>query len=351
MLLLWYSSAAALLLISCFQAVALLFSCCSAAFLLLLCVTLLHALLYILQQTSILSSKSRSGCSSILLSYLFWEQFEPIFLKRSRRFNGCINCYILHSLLRLFLGLIWGWNHLLIIFFHSWSSDPCKKKSINSHRPTSADILSVPNRNIILRHAVWLNFHLVLRIWIRDPGSGAFLTPGSRVRNCFFSGSRIPNPWSRIPDPNPHFWELTDNFLGKKFYNSLKISPIFFLHHFKNKIIFNFVKFVVPKMYDSKFFSPLSFVAVFGSGIRDPGSGLRDPGSGIRALGSGLRAPQHCFNQDRMKPASLLSPLGLHTTLFEANLRSHKKQGHSRPWRCKWLAWSGRFKGEGEKWI
>jgi hypothetical protein len=30
------------------------------------------------------------------------------------------------------------------------------------------------------------------------------------------------------------------------------------------------------------FFSPLSFVAVFGSGIRDPGSEIRDPRSGIR---------------------------------------------------------------------
>jgi hypothetical protein len=27
-----------------------------------------------------------------------------------------------------------------------------------------------------------------------------------------------------------------------------------------------------------KFFSSLSFIAVFGSGIRDPGSGIRDPG-------------------------------------------------------------------------
>jgi hypothetical protein len=35
----------------------------------------------------------------------------------------------------------------------------------------------------------------------------------------------------------------------------------------------------------TNFFSPLSFVAVFGSGIRDPGSGIRDgykSGSGIR---------------------------------------------------------------------
>jgi hypothetical protein len=40
------------------------------------------------------------------------------------------------------------------------------------------------------------------------------------------------------------------------------------------------------------FFSPLSFVAVFGSGIRDPGSGIgknQDPGSGIN-----IPDPPHC---------------------------------------------------------
>jgi hypothetical protein len=31
------------------------------------------------------------------------------------------------------------------------------------------------------------------------------------------------------------------------------------------------VKFVSPNRYEKNFFSPLSFVAVFGSGIRDPG--------------------------------------------------------------------------------
>jgi hypothetical protein len=42
-----------------------------------------------------------------------------------------------------------------------------------------------------------------LRIRIRDPGSGAFLTPGSGIRNRFFPdpGSRIPDLGSRIPDP------------------------------------------------------------------------------------------------------------------------------------------------------
>ncbi len=55
-----------------------------------------------------------------------------------------------------------------------------------------------------------------------DPGSGAFLTPGSGIRNGFF-----PDPGSRIP--RPYFEELFDNFVGKKFYNSLKIGPNFFL--------------------------------------------------------------------------------------------------------------------------
>jgi hypothetical protein len=44
---------------------------------------------------------------------------------------------------------------------------------------------------------------------------------------------------------------------------------------------------------NTNFFSPLSFIAVFGSGIRDPGSGMgknQDPGSGIN-----IPDPQHCF--------------------------------------------------------
>jgi hypothetical protein len=75
----------------------------------------------------------------------------------------------------------------------------------------------------------------------------------------------------------------------------LKIGPNFFLQHFKAKIIYNFVKFVATlKGMTTNFFSPLSFVAVFGSGIRDPGSGMlgmgknQDPGSGIN-----IPDPQH----------------------------------------------------------
>jgi hypothetical protein len=52
-----------------------------------------------------------------------------------------------------------------------------------------------------------------------DPESGAFLTPGSGIRNRFFSGSRI---------SGPYFSELSDHFWGKQFYNPLKIGPNFF---------------------------------------------------------------------------------------------------------------------------
>jgi hypothetical protein len=51
---------------------------------------------------------------------------------------------------------------------------------------------------------------------------------------------------------------------------------------------------VLPK----KIFSPPSFVAVFGSGIRDPGSGMgknQDPGSGIN-----IPDPQHCLSNCRI---------------------------------------------------
>jgi hypothetical protein len=57
----------------------------------------------------------------------------------------------------------------------------------------------------------------------------------------------------------------------------MKFGPNFFLEQFKNKIVLHFVKFVATKKcIDKNFFSPLSFVAVFGSWIRDPKSGIRD---------------------------------------------------------------------------
>jgi hypothetical protein len=130
-------------------------------------------------------------------------------------------------------------------------------------------------------------FVSVLRIRIRYPVPFWPLDPGSGIG--FF---RIPDLGSRIP--NPYVWELSDNFLGKKLYYSLKIDPNFFLQLFKTKIMFNFVKFVAKlKAITKKNFSPLSFVAVLGSGTRDPGSWVgknQDPGSGIN-----IPDPPHWF--------------------------------------------------------
>jgi hypothetical protein len=80
----------------------------------------------------------------------------------------------------------------------------------------------------------------------------------------FFSGSRI---------PTLYFLELNNKFLGKKFYISFKTGPHFFLQHLKNKIIFNFVKFVATKKrLTTHFFHP-SLLLLF----LDPGSEIRDP--------------------------------------------------------------------------
>jgi hypothetical protein len=54
----------------------------------------------------------------------------------------------------------------------------------------------------------------------------------------------------------------------------VKIGPNFFLQHFKNKIIYNFVKFVAAKKgMATNFFHP-SLLFLF----LDPGSEIRDPG-------------------------------------------------------------------------
>jgi hypothetical protein len=67
------------------------------------------------------------------------------------------------------------------------------------------------------------------------PGSGVFFTldpdPGSGIGFFPDIGSLIPNPGFRIP--TPYFLELSDKFLGKKFYNSLKTGPNFFSSAFK----------------------------------------------------------------------------------------------------------------------
>ncbi len=111
----------------------------------------------------------------------------------------------------------------------------------------------------------------VLRI--RDPVPFWPLDPGSEIG--FF---RIPDLGSRIP--NPYFWELRDNFLGKKFYNSLKIGPNIFLQHFKNK------KGQFCEIYDSKkkVWQQIFFHQCLSLLFLDPESGMgknQDPVSGI----------------------------------------------------------------------
>jgi hypothetical protein len=133
---------------------------------------------------------------------------------------------------------------------------------------------------------------------IRDPRSSASLThgPGSGS-GIGFSGSRI---------QNPYFWELSDKSLGKKFYNSLKTGPNFFLEHFKNKIIFNFVKFVAIKKVWQQISLHSSLLLLF----FDPGSGTgknQDPRSGIN-----IPDPQHCLkylnlNNDQEQQAAVRS--------------------------------------------
>jgi hypothetical protein len=63
--------------------------------------------------------------------------------------------------------------------------------------------------------------------------------------------------------------------LRKKFHDSFKFGPNFFLEQFKNKIILHVAKFVATKKCFTKdCFSPLSKFYL----SLDPGSEIRDPG-------------------------------------------------------------------------
>ncbi len=115
----------------------------------------------------------------------------------------------------------------------------------------------------------------VLRIRIWDPVPFWPLDPGSGMN--FF-----PDPGSQT-----HIFEsLVTTFWVK----SSELVQIFFLQHLKNKIIFNFVKFVATnKVWHQIFFTLSLFCCCFW--IWDPGSGMgknQDPGSGIN-----IQDPQH----------------------------------------------------------
>ncbi len=90
--------------------------------------------------------------------------------------------------------------------------------------------------------------------WESGSGIRCLCDPRSGIRNRF-----VPDPGSQT-----YIFELNDNFLGKKIYNSLLIGLKIFLRQFKNKIIFNCVIFVATK---KQFFHP-SLLLLFW--IRDP---------------------------------------------------------------------------------
>ncbi len=125
-------------------------------------------------------------------------------------------------------------------------------------------------------------------------------------------------PWNQDPGSRiakPYFWKLSDNFLGKKCYNSLKIGSNFFLQHFKNKIIFNFVKFVATKIGMTTIFFHPSLLLLF----LDPGSGMgknQDAGSGIN-----IPNPQHCYSPEikQKHDMTILHYLSWPSSLFRSD--------------------------------
>jgi hypothetical protein len=96
----------------------------------------------------------------------------------------------------------------------------------------------------------------------------ALLDPDPDPYSNYGSGSNGPIEYGSNPDPDPKHW---------------KIGQKFFLQHCKNKIVFNFVKIMVPKKrFDNKFFFAPVFIAIFGSEIRDPGWVKSGSGINIR---------------------------------------------------------------------
>ncbi len=98
-----------------------------------------------------------------------------------------------------------------------------------------------------------------------DPGSGAFLTPGLRIRDPgwrqFGSGIRDKHPGSATLSQTHIFDTIILSVLAKKILNL-----------FKNKTIYNFMIFVATKKgRTKKNFPPPLWVLLL-----DPGSGIRD---------------------------------------------------------------------------
>jgi hypothetical protein len=209
---------------------------------------------------------------------------------------------------------------------------------------------------------LWIRIRDPVPFWPLDPGSVAFMTPGSgiwdgekiriRIRDhrtnfwgltktkenlfkkltlCIRTGSkksvlqirsRDPVPfWPLDPGSGIGFFRISDPESQTHIYESVvtifwvkssipvilwKSGQIFFLQHFKKKIIYNFLKFMAAKKrYDNWFiFTPLIYCYFW---IRDPGwvkIRIRDkyPGSATLQKGWFSVAPHLCIPLHKPRP-------------------------------------------------
>jgi hypothetical protein len=158
-------------------------------------------------------------------------------------------------------------------------------------------------------------------LWIRDPGLGAFLTPGSGIRDGRKSAS---GSGTRDEQPESYFLELRNHFSlfwGLKYLNSLmrirdpgwkqfgsgirdgrksasgsgirdERPGSYFLEHRNHFLLF--LGSVADPGCLSRIPDSGSRILIFthpGSRISDPGSRISDPGSGSRIPDPGSRIP------------------------------------------------------------
>jgi hypothetical protein len=182
-------------------------------------------------------------------------QFGPIRWVHTRFFKISIN----HSQ-NLHLNLVFlSWAYVETIFSHTEHTE----ETISSHTESTPNKFSC----MLSQRKVFTVFTCKSMLILRE---NDFIAPWAYEEMISLHPEQCCGSWSRIP--NPYFWNPSDNFLGKKFYNSLKIGPIFFLQHFKNKIIFSFVKFVATKKVLQQIFFRPSLLLLF----LDPRSRIRD---------------------------------------------------------------------------
>ncbi len=163
---------------------------------------------------------------------------------------------------------------------------------------------------------VEIAFHQLDRLWMPrswdfvllgsisdpDPGSGAFLTPGSVIWNRFFpdpgfqipdSGSLISDPGSRIPDPKPIFLRA---FWAKSSIILWKLDQIFFFSISKiNNLQFCEIYRYKKGMTTNFFFTPLFCCCFWFRDLESVKIRIRDKHSGSATLILGNRTFLNCI--------------------------------------------------------